>query len=332
MKTRPTMHDVARTAGVSLKTVSRVVNGEPGVGPTTHARVRGAIESLGFRRNDLARSLRKGSSSATVGLVIEDLDNPFYAAMARSVERVARHHDHLIILISSEEDPARERDSVIALVRRQVDGLVIVPSARDHRYLHSELRTGTPFVFVDRPPQGIEADVILLDNVGGANQAMEHLLRQGHRRIGFVGDPPTVFTSHERLRGYRQALERWGVPPDDSIVCLSAHDVDQAEAATHGLLALPDPPTAIFAQNNRNCIGALRAARQRGVRVAVVGFDDFELADMLPVPATVIGHDPGQMGRLAAELLFARLAGDSRPPQRIVVPVRLVVRGSGEVR
>jgi LacI family transcriptional regulator, galactose operon repressor len=331
MEPRPTMRDVARAAGVSLKTVSRVVNDEPGVGPAAKARVRVAIERLGFRRNDLARSLRKGSSSATVGLVIEDLDNPFYAAVARSVERVARHHHHLIIVISSEEDPERERESVIALVRRRVDGLVIVPSARDHRYLLDELRMGIPMVFVDRPPRGIEADVILLDNEGGARRAVEHLLAQGHRRIAFVGDPPTVFTCQERLRGYRRALEDRGVVPGPDLVCLGAHDVDQAEAATRGLLALPDPPTAIFAQNNRSCIGALRAVRGSRPSRAVVGFDDFELADMLPVPATVIGHDPGLLGRLAAELLFARLAGDLRPPQRIVVPVQLVVRGSGEI-
>jgi len=325
------MHDVARIAGVSLKTVSRVVNNEPGVGASTSMRVLAAIESLGFRPNDLARSLRKGGSSATIGLVIEDLGNPFYAAVARAVERVAHHHRHLVMVTSSEEDPARERDSVAALVRRRVDGLVIVPSARDHRYLRTELKMGIPLVFVDRPPHGIEADVILLDNVGGAQLAVEHLLAQGHRRIAFVGDPPTVFTSEERLRGYRQALDRCGVQPDEDLVCLSARDVDQAEAAVYGLLALPDPPTAMFAQNNRSCIGALRAVHQSQAAVAVVGFDDFELADMLPVPATVVSHGPSQVGRLAAELLFARLAGDTRPPQRIVMPVRLIVRGSGEV-
>jgi LacI family transcriptional regulator len=325
------MHDVARIAGVSLKTVSRVVNNEPGVGAATSTRVLAAIESLGFRPNDLARSLRKGGSSATIGLVIEDLANPFYAAIAKAVERVARHHRHLVVVTSSEEDPGREHDSVSALVRRRVDGLVVVPSARDHRYLRTELRMGFPLVFVDRPPHGIDADTILIDNVGGARQAVEHLLARGHQRIAFVGDPPTVFTSEERLRGYRQALAGCGVDADDDLVCLSARDVDQAEAGVYGLLALPDPPTAVFAQNNRSCIGALRAVRESGAQVAVVGFDDFELADMLPVPATVMSHSPAQMGRLAAELLFARLAGDTRPPQRIVMPVRLIVRGSGEV-
>ena len=323
------MHDVARAAGVSLKTVSRVVNDEPGVGAATSARVQAAIESLGFLRNDLARSLRKGGSSATIGVVIEDLGNPFYSAIARAVERTARQHGHMVIVISSEEEPERERDSVAALVQRRVDGLVIAPSSHDHRYLRAELEIGIPIVFVDRPPLGIEADVILLDNAGGARRAVEHLLGRGHRRIGFVGSPAGVYTSRERLRGYREALAGRGLPVDDRLVCLDARDVDQADDATHRLLRLPDPPTAIFAKNNRCCVGVLRALCARRADVAVVGFDDFELADMLQVPVTVISHDPARMGHMAADLVFARLAGDDRPPQRIVMPVELVTRGPG---
>ena len=325
------MHDVARAAGVSLKTVSRVVNHEPGVGAVTSARVRLAIEQLGFLRNDLASGLRRGGSSTTIGLVIEDLGNPLYSTMARAVERVARQHRHMVIVTSCGEDPARERDGIDALMRRRVDGLVIVPSSRDHRYLHAEPHRGVPLVFVDRPPVGIAADAILLDNVGGARRAVAHLLAHGHRRIAFVGDPPSVFTSDERLRGYREALTARGLTPDDRLVRVDAQDVSRAGLAARALLALPEPPTAIFAQNNRSCIGVLRALRDVAPRVAVVGFDDFELADMLPVPATVVSHDPALMGRMAAERIFARLAGDRRPPQRVVIPVQLVIRGSGEV-
>ena len=324
------MKDVAHAAGVSLKTVSRVVNGEPGVGAETARRVTQSIVRLGFRRNDLARSLRR--SSATLGLIIEDLANPFYSAIARAVEDMARRQGYVVITASSEESPERERELVATLISRQVEGLLLVPAAKDHDYLRPELSLGTEVVFLDRPPGGIDADVVLLDNAGGARAGVEHLLAQGHRRIGLLGDPPPVYTVFERVAGYRAALEAWGVPVDESLIRLDAHLVGQAERSTRELLELSDPPTALFAANNRASVGAVRAISPARARVALVGFDDFELADMLPVPVTVVRHDPIEMGRRAAELLFARLAGDDRPPQRIVLDTELVVRGSGEVR
>jgi LacI family transcriptional regulator len=324
------MVDVARVSGVSLKTVSRVVNDEPGVGSETAARVRKAIASLGYRPNDIARSLRRRQRARTVGLVIEDLRNPFYSTIARAVEEVAREQGHMVIVGNSDEDPTGERALVGTLLERRVSGLLLVPAGRDHSYLKEEVSLGMPVVFMDRPPGKLEADCILIDNVGGARAATEHLLAGGHRRIGAVGDPPTIYTIAERVAGFQEAFARSGLELDESLLRVGARDVLEAEAATRELLALSDPPTAIFATNNRACIGVLRALRGNGAAgVAVVGFDDFELADMLSV--TVVRHDPRQMGRRAIELLFARLAGDERPPQRIVLPTELVVRGSGEV-
>lgn len=325
------MRDVAEASGVSLKTVSRVVNDEPGVSAVTAARVQGAILQLGFRRNDIAHSLRKRVSSSTLGLVIEDLANPFYSLVARAVESVARLHDCMLIAVSSEEEPSRERELLAALVRRRVDGLLVVPAFDDHSFLSAEMHMGTPVVFLDRPPSGIEADVVLLDNRNGARLAVQHLLGHGHHRVAMVGDLPEIWTATERLRGYREALREAGVGPDPALVRLGSHDIASAERAARDLLA-QERPTAIFAGNNRSCIGVLRAVHASGQQVAVVGFDDFELADMLVLPATVVGHDPAEMGRVAAELLFARLAGDDRPPQRVIMPVRLVCRGSGEIR
>jgi LacI family transcriptional regulator len=161
------MRDVASSAGVSLKTVSRVVNRESGVQAGTAARVEAAIAELGFARNDIARSLRHGRAGA-IGLVIEDVANPFYSAIARTVEDVAHARGHMLIIGSCEEDPERERQLVLRLLRRSVDALVIVPAGADHRYLLPELQAGTPVVFVDRPPGGIEADTVMLDNRGGA--------------------------------------------------------------------------------------------------------------------------------------------------------------------
>jgi LacI family transcriptional regulator len=329
---RPTMRDVARQAGVSLKTVSRVVNGETGVRPDTAEKVNAAIAALGFRRNDIARALRGGKRTRSLGLVIKDVANPFYSQIARGVEEVARTHDMLVISGCSDEDPARERHLIRSLCERRVDGLLVVPSGSDHRYLISEINMGTPAVFIDRPPEdALEADVVLIDNVGGARAAVAHLIEHGHRRIACLADLPGIFTARERRRGYDEALREHGVPVDESLVCLGQHDVAGAESAMAGLLALDDPPTAVFTGNNRLTVGALRAIQAAGTGTALVGFDDLELADMLATPVTVVAHQPAEMGRRAAGLLCRRMAGEDLPPQRVVLPTHLIVRGSGEL-
>lgn len=331
-KPRPTMSDVAAAAGVSLKTVSRVVNEEPGVRRETAEIVHRTISQLGFRRNDLARALRHGRRSGLFGLVIEDVSNPFYSAIARGVEEVTRRRGMLAIAASSDENGERERDLVRVFCERRVDGLLIVPASDDHAYMLPELRSGMRVVFIDRPPGKIDADVVLLDNVGGARIAVEHLIAQGHRRIAFVGDVSGIFTTAERLRGYRKTLASAGLTPDPSLIRLDAHDAGAAERAVHELLALPQPPTALFAGNNRITVGVLRVLGRSGFRLALVGFDDLELAEMLAVPVTVVAYDAADLGRRAADLLAQRLAGDDSPPQRIVLPTALIVRGSGEVK
>jgi LacI family transcriptional regulator len=329
--TRPTMRDVAVLAGVSLKTVSRVINDEPGVAVATAARVSEAIAELGFQRNDLARSLRQGRTSSTLGLVIEDVANPFYSAIAQAVESAARDRDFMLITASCEEDPEREHELVQALLRRRVDALLLVPASRDHGYLAREAADGTPVVFLDRPPVNLAADCVLLDNLGGARAAVEHLLAHGHERIAVVADPGDMHTAAERVAGYRQALEAAGVPVREELIRTGTHDTAQAEAVVRELLALPRDrrPTALFAGNNRHAVGALRALRDAEHRLALVGFDDFELADLLGT--TVIRHDSARMGAHAAALAFARLDGDERRPHRVIVPTELVARGSGEV-
>jgi LacI family transcriptional regulator len=329
--TRPTIRDVALRAGVSLKTVSRVINAEPGVAAGTAARVGAAIAELGFQRNDLARSLRRGGPSSTLGLVIEDVTNPFYSAIAQAVEAAARERGYMLITGSCEEDPERELELVQALLRRRVDALLIVPASRDHAYLARELGDRTPVVFLDRPPAGIEADCVLLDNVGGARSATEHLLARGHERIALVGDPDELYTAAQRAAGYREALAAAGVPVRDELVRLGPHATEQAEAAVRELLALPRDrrPTAVFTGNNRNTVGALRALHGTDAPIALVGFDDFELADLLGT--TVVRHDSHRMGGQAATLAFDRLDHGNRAPRRVVVPTELVIRGSGEL-
>lgn len=328
---RPTMTDVAAAAGVSLKTVSRVVNAEPSVTPETAARVREAIEQLGFRRNYVARALRRGQRFRMLGLVIEDVGNPFYSAIARGVEEVTRERGQLLITGSSDEDPLRERELALLFCERRVDGLLVVPAGDDHRYLTPEMRVGMHVVFIDRPPGNIEADAVLLDNAGGAHAAVEHLLRRGHRRIGMIGNEMAIFTARERWRGFCDALAAAGRAVDDAIVRVGVHDAETAAGVAHELLSRSDPPTALFAGNNRISIGVLRALAERGADVEVVGFDDLELAELLARPFTAVSHDPADLGRRAAELLVDRIEGDDRPPQRVILPTTLVVRGTREV-
>lgn len=330
-RVRPRMRDVATEAGVSVKTVSRVVNSDPVVRPETAARVQAAIRRLGFRPDERARALRTGGQSRMLGLVIKDLANPFYSAIARGVEEVTRGRSELVITGSSDEDPVRERELALQLCERRVDGLLIVPSGDDHRYLLPELELGVQVVFIDRPPEKIEADTVLLDNVGGARAGVEHLIRLGHRRIALVADDMRIFTARERRRGFYAALADAGLEPDDELVRVDVHDAATAEHVTRELLALADPPTALFAANNRIVTGALRALAAAGLELALVSFDDLELADLLSLPVTAVSYDAAELGRRAAELLALRLEGDTRPPQHIVLPTVLIPRGVHKV-
>lgn len=329
---RPTITDVAREAGVSIKTVSRVANNEPKVRPETAERVLEVMGRLGFRRNDLARALRSGRRAASVGLVIEDLGNPFYSAVAAAVEEVARRNDTLLITASSEEDRDRERRLVLELCERRVDGLLVVPAGDDHSFLRPEIEMGIPVVFLDRPPGRLRADTVVIDNAGGARAGVAHLVEAGHRTIAVLADRPDIFTATERVAGARAALAAGGVPADRVLVRDGLHDPAAARATVAGLLDLPDPPTAFFCSNNRITVGAVEELWWRGADAALVGFDDFELSHLLPRPVSIVGYDIREIGRAGAELLFARIGGSRRPPQRVVVPTTLVHRGVLRVR
>ncbi|MEU8888566.1 LacI family DNA-binding transcriptional regulator [Streptomyces sp. NPDC048442] len=325
------MKDVAARAGVGLKTVSRVVNAEAGVTPDTERRVREAIDALGFRRNDSARVLRKGRT-ASIGLVLEDLADPFYGPLNRAVEEVARSHGALLINGSSAEDPDREQELVLALCARRVDGLIVIPAGDDHRYLEPEMAAGVATVFVDRPPGRIDADVVRSDSFGGARDGVAHLIAHGHRRIGFIGDQPRIHTATERLRGYHAAMEDAGLPVAEGWVALGSTDPERVRDAAGAMLdAADEPVTAVFTGNNRVTVTVVRVLAGRERPVALVGFDDFELADLLDPGVTVVAQDAATLGRTAADLLFSRLDGAAGAPSQVVLETRLVARGSGEI-
>jgi LacI family transcriptional regulator len=324
---RPTMVDVARHAGVSLKTVSRVVNNEPAVAQPLVERVLSAIAELGFRRNDIARNLRSGRLNATVGLLIEEIANPFYATIASVAADIAADHQTLLMTASSEEDVERERTLLVELCQRRVDGLLVVPAGQDHSYLRREVEMGMSVVFLDRPPGGLLADTVLLDNRGGTQAGVDRLLADGHTRIGILIDSLTVYTMRERLAGAQDALSRAKVRYDERLIREHVKTPDAAARAVAELLDQADPPTAFFCTNNRITVGALQELCRRGSDAALVGFDDFELSHLMPRPMTVIAYDTRELARTAAELLFRRIGGDQSRPATTVLPTRLVERG-----
>jgi LacI family transcriptional regulator len=357
------MKDVASRAGVALKTVSRVVNGEPGVTPATATRVLGAIEDLGFRRNESARLLRTGQT-ATLGFIAENSADPDQAAVYRGLEDVAAEQGFLLFSGSTDSDPGREKRLALALCARRVDGMVIVPAPGDHGYLIAEVRAGVATVFVLRPPALAAAgaapvgavaggavaggavaggtvadgngasdaalgDAVVIDERGGASAAVAHLIAHGHRRIGYVGgDPgapgatgaPDGYRSRRLLLGYTEAMQAAGLPVNPAWTGRSLGDL-----AAAGVTAVLCGSRAHTAQALRPLAGAARARR-----IAVIGFGDFEMADLVSPGITVVSYDPLQIGRTAGELLVRRLAGEHGPPRMVELPVTLIPRGSAE--
>lgn len=324
---RPTMIDVAREAGVSFKTVSRVVNGVESVDPAMTARVLDAIEKLGFRRNTVAANLRSGSDTATIGLIIGDVSNAFYSTMLAAIAGVADEHNTLVISASAEEDPATQRRLAIDLCQRRVNGLIIVPAGDDHSYLDAEIRLGTPMVFIDRPPTGVVADVFLIENRSVAREAAELLLAEGHERIAVVLDELGIYTMRERLAGIEEAFAAVGRTLDPELLATTAHDPASTAAAVRGMLESPRPPTAYVAGNNRATVGVIEELWRDGLFARVVGFDDFEVSHLMPRRVTIVDYDLAELARAAARRLFERISGSIESPRHHYQPTRFVDRG-----
>jgi LacI family transcriptional regulator, galactose operon repressor len=329
-----TMRDVAALADVSIKTVSRVVNQEPAVSSELVDRVMNAVRLLGYHHNTTASNLRRADQrTATIGLLLDDVANPFSSALHRAIEDVARQHDTLVFAGSSDEDPTREEKMVLTLASRRVDGLIVVPTSRSQSGLMHIQRLDRPIVFLDRPAIFYDADSVTVDNRAGSSRAICHMAAYGHRRIAFLGDTADLWTSAERHLGYIEGLATAGLQLDPRLIRQNLRGIAAAERATLELINESQPPTAIFAGQNLITIGAIRALQSRGLqhRIAVVGFDDFLLADLLDPRVSVVAQQPATLGRVAAELLFARLDGDRAPAHHIVVPTQLIPRGSGEI-
>lgn len=331
---QPTVKKVAKLAGVSPMTVSRTMAGGQNVRPELQARVLEAVRTLGYHRNENARRMRAGQASGLVGVAITNLGNPYYSNFALGVEEVAVKHGRRILLGNTGEDPRRERRLIADFLGRQVEGLILVPAGGDAAHLQRGILGDTPLVLASRAVPGVDVDTVLLDDVGGAYRGTRTLLTSGHRRIAYLGNVTSVFTGRRRFEGFTRALAEFGLAPDPMLVRRGQQDVETARLAMHSLLDLADPPTAVFSANNRNTIGALK---EIGVRLrsltrgttmpSIVSFDDFELAEMMPVPVTIVHHDARALGRESARMLFDRLAGGhvTGPPRQVEMPTHVLV-------
>lgn len=333
----PTLSEVARKAGVGTTTVSRVINGGERVDPRTLARVRRAIEALGYMPNQAARIL-KGHRTKTIGLIIPSIADPFFSSCAEAAQVIARTHDSLLIVTTTANEPEAEVASVKVLMQHQTDGLIIAPADSSNSALRELLaRAPVPVVALDRPLLGSSIPFVVADNFAGANLATQHLIGHGYRRIACLTGEKSLFTIRERINGYRQAVEAAGLPV---LLDVSITGSRSVERAIRTLLASERPPDALFTLKNSVTISAFEALQRMGIvipdSIALLGYDDFALAETVRPSITVVRQPIEEIGRMAAEVLFAELEGwgtrgraiENGRPREVHLGTRLVRRRS----
>ncbi|GIG62500.1 LacI family transcriptional regulator [Longispora fulva] len=321
------MLDVAREAGVALRTVSRVVNDDPTVGAELALRIRAAIAKLDYAPDERAQQLRRGTSGV-IGVAVRSLDGP--NPVLSAVNRAAREHRMTILAMSTDDEENSERDAVMSMCRRRVDGIIMEPIMGSHQYLASEIESGMPVIAIDRPVQGVETDAVLSDNAAGIGMAFRHLVQHGHQRIAYIGHEERVFTGRERAAAFRACTAANGGPVE-GMVHPGAIEAARIAAALATAFDGDRPATALITGNEGATVEVLRQLGPAAGTVAIVGFDDFPLADILRPGLTVIAQDTATIGRTAFDLLLARTADLARQVRTVTVPVELVVRGSGEL-
>lgn len=327
-----TLNDVAAAANVSRATAARALSSYGYVGDETALRVQAAADKLGYRANKLAQALRNGQLPV-IGFVPGDIQNPFFARVAHDLEAELRKQGHSLLIASSEEDVAQEKDLIERLRSLGLKGFVLAPaSATDSRHIARLTHEGLPCVLIDRVVKDVRCDSVIVDNEGGAREAVQYLIDNGHRRIGFLRDDSQIFTAQERLCGYQNALAANGLELDESLIAVSRSAVEHAIDATIRLFSRRDRPTALFTVDSLMTQGALLGLRSMGLHiprdVSLIGFDDFNLATFTDPQITVVAQPVAEIGPLAARLLLERLAGGTGAPSHTRFPTRLVVRGS----
>ncbi|MDN4614059.1 LacI family DNA-binding transcriptional regulator [Leifsonia sp. F6_8S_P_1B] len=347
----PTISEVAEAAGVGRATVARTLGGYGSVSPKTRDRILAAAKELGYRPNSIARSMTTGETR-TLGVVLADVGNPFFAGVLRGISDAAREAGYDVIVLSTDESVEQEAAAIEVLVDKQVDGIALAPAAGRRETLpHLDVvaKRGIPLVLLDRLVDTVAADAVVINNREASREAVEALIAQGHRRIGFVWGPVTnepaadaddlrrildhaLWSDGERLLGYLDALERAGIPFDTSLVTHVLKNEQQATRAVLGMLALSDAPTAIFATETDALTGALRAMRQRGLLcpedISLIGFDDSSWASVMTPPMSVVAQPMHRLGVLTAECLLARVAGSDAPVATHVLEASFIARDS----
>jgi LacI family transcriptional regulator len=326
-----TIREVAESAGVSYATVSHVINNTRLVSQETRERVLTAMEALNYRPNTLARSLRQGKTN-TIGLVLPDSANPFFAEISRSIEDEAFKKGYSVFLCNTERDTQRELFYVNVLSNKQVDGIIFVAAGDQADSLDFLLRQRMPVVMIDRDLPNVEVDAVLTDHQLGGFLATRHLIELGHECIACIAGPSTITPSAERMTGYQRALEQAGLSYDERLIIRGDYHAQSGMETTHSILKMNPRPTAIFALNDLMALGALRAAAEAGYSVprdlAVVGYDDLELAQFTNPPLTTIAQPKKEIGSQAVHLLVDRMARKSLPPSRVVLAPELIIRRS----
>jgi LacI family transcriptional regulator len=324
-----TVRDVAHAAGVSQATAARALGGYGYASGDARQRVLESARRLGYTPNAVAKAL-VSNATMTVGVVVGDIDNPFFATAARGLTDVFDRHGYTVLLANADEDRVREGKVVDALRSRRVDGLVVVPAPGAD--LAKVVRSGVPLVQLDRAVDGLAADAVMAENAEGAELAVAHLLKLGHRRIGMVSDTAEISSSAERIAGYRRALRVAGIRVSDDLIAIGGSTQADARAAALRLLDRDDRPTAVFTANNFMTHGVLQAAIELRLSIplqlALVGFDDLDWTTLVNPPLTVVSQPVAELGKMAAERLLARIAGDDSPAKALRLPTRLIVRGS----
>lgn len=327
-----TIRDVAARARVSVATVSRVVNRSPHrVNPATQRRVLSAVRALGYHANIIAQGLKQ-RRTRTVALIVPDISNPFFPAIARGIEDRAQERGYAVLLCNTYEDLARERAYLELLRKRMIDGLIFATVGSNTRHLRTLRREHLPVVLVARDVEGVPIDAVLVDNFRGEFEATSHLISLGHRRIAHIAGPPSLHVASERRRGYLRALEAAGVPQQDALIVEGDFSADGGRNAVYALLKQEAAFTAVAAANDLMAIGAMEALRHSGMRVpddvAVVGFDDITFASLVSPALTTVAQPKYRMGQLAMDRLLALMDGIGGRPKHTVLPPQLVVRES----
>lgn len=326
------MIDVAKLAGVSTMTVSRVLNGTPHVSDSMRQRVFAAIEQLRYQPNELARSLRK-QRSRQIGVLVPNLSDPFFATCAHMISTVAKKHSYSVVLSTSNEDQQAEFEEANRMLRRNVEGLIVIPAnlGSNVSLLLAHEFERLPIVTLDRPIAGSRFDSLLVENELGAQLGTRHLISLGHKRIAFLGLSDDLYTMKMRHAGYNAAMQAAILTPQSAVL---SGELEDTRKVLREILSPKRPPTALFCANNLTTRQVLYALQDMGIhppeKIALVGFDDFEMADLMRPGTTVVRQPTELLGRTAAEVLFERLNGSHplKPGKERILPTELVIRGS----